>query len=859
MALALRDRAMALALRAARPLFLLRAPRSRRLTTAATRNLGIIAHIDAGKTTTTERMLLLAGVTRAAGEVDAGDTVTDYLEQEVERGITIQAAATSLSWRDAHISLIDTPGHVDFTVEVERAVRVLDGAALVVDAVAGAQAQTETVWRQAQQHGVPAVAFVNKMDRAGASFAAALASLEERLGLLPLPLQLPLRRRADGGFVGAVDLVAMEAMRWDGGGADARAGRGSRLEYARRALADGADADAADAELEAEAAEPAGGGAAAATLGEHARAAREALVEAVSELEPDGAVADAYLGGDEVGADALGEAVRRLTVAGRAVPALCGASLHGVGVEALLDAVVAYLPAPAERPTPELEAEGGAEAAEAAAAEAAVERRVDPSDGCAYSEAEFVDFYGGADEWAAAAPAAAAEGVAAAPPPLAAAAEGVALAFKVQHDAHTKKPIVWLRVYAGELAPAAALRNARTGDEERPRELLRIHGADATPLDAAPAGTICAATGLRGTRTGDTLLLNPAAGCERLRLRGVRAPRPVFFCAVEAASAAEQAALDAALARLRLEDPSVGVALDRTTGQQLLGGMGELHLEVVAQRLRSDFGLHVRTGAMRVAYREGLHSSAVRTSTHATASFSSAAAAAASERAQADQKQIEITLSLEEVATAAAAADGAAAAAAEEEGRLALGGAAGGEVRCGAVAAVRERLTRRELRAVVEGLQAAAQHGDLLGFPLLGARATLLSVRRPRGATVEALRSAAADAMAAAMEGAELRIHEPVMRVELRAPEHHVGAVLSELSGARRGAVLELTAPPAERAGADARHAVVAAVPLERLIGYADALRSLTQGEASLAMEFSHYAPLDAFAQQQLLLELRGY
>ena len=433
----------------------------------------------------------------------------------------------------------------------------------------------------------------------------------------------------------------------------------------------------------------------------------------------------------------------------------------------------------------------------------------------------------------------------------------MALAFKVQHDAHTKKPIVWLRVYAGELAPAAALRNARTGDEERPRELLRIHGADATPLDAAPAGTICAATGLRGTRTGDTLLLNPAAGCERLRLRGVRAPRPVFFCAVEAASAAEQAALDAALARLRLEDPSVGVALDRTTGQQLLGGMGELHLEVVAQRLRSDFGLQVRTGAMRVAYREGLHSSAVRTSTHATASFSSAAAAAASERAQA--QQIEITLSLEEVATAAAAADGAAAAAEEEEGRLALGGAAGGEVRCGAVAAVRERLTRRELHAVVEGLQAAAQHGDLLGFPLLGARATLLSVRRPRGATVEALRSAAADAMAAAMEGAELRIHEPVMRVELRAPERHVGAVLSELSGARRGAVLELTAPPAERAGADARHAVVAAVPLERLIGYADALRSLTQGEASLAMEFSHYAPLDAFAQQQLLLELRGY
>ncbi|EOD30267.1 putative mitochondrial elongation factor, partial [Emiliania huxleyi CCMP1516] len=324
-----------------------------------TRNVGIIAHIDAGKTTTTERMLLLAGAVHAAGEVDSGDTVTDFLEQERERGITIQSAATSFGWRGAAVSLIDTPGHIDFTVEVERAVRVLDGAVLIVDAVAGAQAQTETVWRQARRHGVPAVAFVNKMDREGADWESAASSLATRLQLRPLRLQLPLYEpagTADGAqhFVGAVDLVSGVAMRWRPRGA--QLGTGSRSEVcdleltAAAAAACEAASSAGLALLQAEGE---------AAVCEAAEEARAALVEEVAELDPDGEVADLFLAEEAVPAATLAAAIRQLALCSAAVPTLCGASLRGVGVEPLLDAVAAYLPSAEERPAPLLSPEGG--------------------------------------------------------------------------------------------------------------------------------------------------------------------------------------------------------------------------------------------------------------------------------------------------------------------------------------------------------------------------------------------------------------------------------------------------------------------------------------------------------------------
>ena len=374
-------------------------------------------------------MLLAAGVTRAAGSVDSGDTVMDHMDQERERGITIGAAATAFSWTGHAVNLIDTPGHVDFTIEVERTTRVLDGAALIVDAVAGAQAQTETVWRQARAHGVPAVAFVNKMDREGADFGAALDSLERRLDLVALAVQLPLV--ADGGALrGAVDLVEMTALVYaasgggGGGGGGGRAQRGAPLALQRQSLVEGAAASAAEV-----------GGRPWDEVAEEAAAARAELVERVAELDGEGEVARLYLEERDVPAELLRDAIRTLTIERAAVPALCGASLHGVGVEPLLDAICAYLPSPADRPPPTVRAMP----TEAPTADEALERRVDPADGNAYTRAEFVKFYGGKGEWRAAKPApasASASATATAPATavelsLAEAAETVALAFKV--------------------------------------------------------------------------------------------------------------------------------------------------------------------------------------------------------------------------------------------------------------------------------------------------------------------------------------------------------------------------------------------------------------------------------------------
>ena len=488
-------------------------------TLARTRNVGIIAHIDSGKTTTTERMLLLAGVTRAAGSVDDGDTVTDHLEQERERGITIQAAAVSFGWRNHGINLIDTPGHVDFTIEVERSARVLDGAALLVDAVAGAQAQTETVWRQARAHNVPAVAFVNKMDREGADFDEAVASLEARLGLTALPLQRPIAISGGGNAASAaVDLVDWSLIQYSESSSSSntggRAQRGAALTLERIPLGDGGTDVLSSAALE------------------EAQAARESLIERIAELDPDGPVAELYLEEAQVGADDLRSAIRKLTLSNLGVPTMCGSSLKGYGVEPLLDAIISYLPSPADLEMPVLS--NGSEKAVA----------------------------------------------------LNDAADGVALAFKVVHDLRSKKPIVWLRVYSGELNASDTLHNTRTGGSERLLRLHTIQGEDAMDVRTAGRGSIVAASGLKSTQTGDTLLLSPSSGCNEMRLPGLITPTPVFFTAIETESASQQTALDEAIRCICLEDPSITVRQDANTGQQLLGGMGELHLQVAIDRLK---------------------------------------------------------------------------------------------------------------------------------------------------------------------------------------------------------------------------------------------------------------------------------
>ena len=760
------------------------------------RNVGIIAHIDAGKTTTTERMLLLAGVTRAAGSVDDGDTIMDHLEQERERGITIQAAATAFQWRGHPINLIDTPGHVDFTIEVERSTRVLDGAALIVDAVAGAQAQTETVWRQAQAHGVPAIAFVNKMDREGADFSRALASLESRLGLHALPLQLPLTPPAHAAALasvgapcadvtalsqGVLDLVTMDLLSYSappsgGTAGGARAQRGARLDMERHALAEEA-------------------------LDEEAAAARAVLVERVADLDPDGDVAELYLSEEAVPPSTLRDAIRRLTLSGRAVPAFCGASLKGVGVEGLLDAICDYLPSPADRSAPSLGVPDAALAADATAA--------DPA-------------------------AAAAAATAAAAASLDAAAEAVALAFKVVHDERSRKPVVWLRVYSGAVSPGDVLHNPRTGESERIARLHLMNGEESSDLAAASTGAICAATGLKKTRTGDTLLLRPADGAQEMRLPQLTTPTPVFFSAVEVESASQQDALDAALASLCLEDPSVLVRVDQVTGQQLIGGMGELHLQIVTDRLKREFGISVYTGPMQVAYREGIEHAQKLHSAHSAQ--------------PGGPETIEVTLAVRpargvEWDTSSS----------NNNNNNNGGGDGGGDahgaavaaVRCSATEGVREFLQRRELKAAFEGLEGAAQYGPLHGYPLHGIEATLLSIRRPKGTGPDALRKACAEALSSAVEACGPVLLEPLMKVELRVPEHHLGGVLRELTGKRRADV-ERVAAAAEADGGsfDSRHIVDAEAPLGGLIGYADALRSRTAGEAALAIEFARYRAL---------------
>jgi elongation factor G len=479
-------------------------------------------------------MLLMAGVTRVAGSVDDGDTVTDHLDQERERGITIQAAAVSFAWHAHTLNLLDTPGHVDFTIEVERATRVLDGAALIVDAVSGAQAQTVKVWRQARVHGVSAVAFVNKMDREGADYAAAIGSLEARLGLTVLSVQLPLP-----GISGAttssntIDLVdsALPTYFGDGSSSSSTGGGAPRLRLERTPLVETVDGIALTGSAQPRIKN--GADSPLTRLSLEAQAARATLVERVAELEVDGPVAELYLGELPVPPHELRTAIRRLTMAGVAVPALCGVAIRGIGVEQLLDAICAYLPSPADRPPPAL-----------GLPPASSSTRRAPAD-CSN---EYV--HGAAQTWDQS------NGSSGKEVKVSAAAEAVALAFKVVHDTRTRKPVVWLRVYSGFLSASNVVRNSRTGVNERIMALHTLAGEQTIELYEAGPGAICAATGPRSTRTGDTLLLRPNAGCYELLLPPLAAPAPVFYIAVETGSKSQQGALEAAINALCLEDPN---------------------------------------------------------------------------------------------------------------------------------------------------------------------------------------------------------------------------------------------------------------------------------------------------------------
>jgi elongation factor G len=679
-----------------------RAPSAAERRIRAIRNLGVMAHIDAGKTTLSERLLYVAGRTHKMGEVHDGQAVMDWMDLERERGITITSAVTSVEWRGHELHLIDTPGHVDFTIEVERSLRVLDGAVAVFDAGHGVEPQSETVWRQADRWRVPRIAFANKMDRVGADFEMTVASMRRRF---PDHVIAPVHRPigAEASFEGFEDLVAGQAIRFTDP-EDPRA----------FTVSEG--------------------------LSPPARADRQALVDLVADV--DDPVAEAVLSDRPVDAALLAAGLRRATLAGKLVPVLCGSALRNKGVPQVLDAVCDYLPSPLDVPPVEGSDPRSGE----------VERRA-PDDGA----------------------------------PL------VALAFKVSLLGE-KRRHVFLRVYAGRIAEGDSVWNATQGRYEKVARVLLMHALQKRQVPSLGAGQIFAVTGLKETRTGDTL----ADRSHPLLLEPLGAYEPVISQAIEAGSVGERDLLLEALARIADEDPSFRSGEDPETGQLLVSGMGELHLEIVAERLRREFGLQVRTGQPQVLMRETLTVPA-----EATATF---------ER------------TLEELELYA-----------QVRVRVApLPRGAGFRFGVDPAAAALPFLRNDARDAIAQGAREAGEAGVLEGYPLQDVEVTLLGAANREGASrPQAWKVAAADAVREAAKGARPVMLEPVMRLEVVAPSEMLGGVIGGLD-ARRGTVLDV-------ADRGAVKAITAEAPLRRMFGYATELRSATQGRAVFTMRFDRF------------------
>ncbi|MFC8404523.1 elongation factor G [Streptomyces griseoincarnatus] len=672
-------------------------------TLAVVRNLGILAHVDAGKTTVTERILYATGTTHKRGEVHDGTTVTDFDPQERDRGITIFSAAVTCSWDGHRINLIDTPGHVDFADEVERSLRVLDGAVAVFDAVAGVEPQSESVWRQADRHGVPRIAFVNKMDRAGADLDAAVASVRERLHPAPLAVQLPVG--AEDAFTGVVDLLGMRALTWSDGG-EARD-----------------PAPVPDA------------------LREEALRRRRLLEEAVAELHP--AALEEFCDTGALSAGTITAALRDLTARGEAVVVLCGSAYRNRGIEPLLDAVLAYLPSPLDVP-PVRGTHDGAEQ----------ERTADPA------------------------------------APLA------ALAFKVNATATGR--LTYLRVYSGTIEQGDTVWDATAGRAERVGRILRVTADRHARLDRAIAGDIVAVVGLKGARAGATL----CAPDTPLMLEPPGTAEPVVSVAVEALRGTDTGRLASALARLAEEDPSLVVRTDTETGQTVLSGMGELHLEVAVERVRRDHGLGVDVGRPRVSYRETV-GRGVSGFVHRHVKQDGGAGQFA-----------HVVLDVEPL---------------DDPER-------GFEFRSTVVGG---RVPQEYVRAVEAGCRDALAEGPLGGHPVTGLRVTLTDgSTHVKDSSDTAFRTAGRFGLRDALRTCAMVLLEPVAEVTVTVPPDAVGSVLGDLA-ARRGRV----SGSATRAGAAV---VTATVPLAELFGYATRLRSRTQGRGTFTTRPTGYAPAPA-------------
>lgn len=680
-----------------------------------TRNIGIMAHIDAGKTTTTERILFYTGKSHKMGEVHDGNTVMDWMVQEQERGITITAAATTCFWKNHRINLIDTPGHVDFTIEVERSLRVLDGAVAVFDGVNGVEPQSETVWRQADKHKVPRLCFINKMDRVGADFDMSLGTISEKLKANPISIHMPIGSEAN--FQGLIDLIEMKSYLW------AKSQTGNDFETAE------IDADHID----------------------EATKRREVLIEKVSEF--DEKILEKYINGEVVTAQEIKAALRIGTLALKATPVLCGAAFKNRGVQPLLDAVVDYLPSPLDVPPvvghdPE---------------------RPDKEIVCK------TDF----DE------------------PVA------ALAFKIANDPFSGA-LTYIRVYSGTVTVGSQLLVPREGKKERIQRLVRLHANSREEIQELKAGDIGAVIGLKFTGTGDTM-------CESRRpvvLESITFPEPVISVAIEAKSQADQDKMVQSLDRLQREDPSCRIKIDQETGQMLLSGMGELHLEILVDRLLREFKVQANIGKPMVSFRETI--------------IDKVSATGVFQREIAGKNHFaQVSLQLSPRARGAGF-----------EFTNSTKGIVG--------------LTDEFIRAVRDGAKESAEIGALAGYPLIDVGVTFIGATvNPDESSAMAFKIASANAFREALRSAKSQILEPIFKVEVVTPEEFMGNVIGDLNS-RRGKVNHMT----PRSGFQV---IDAEMPLQTMFGYATDLRSISQGRATFSMEFLAYALVPPKIEQEIL------
>ena len=674
------------------------------------RNIGIMAHIDAGKTTTTERILYYTGISHRLGEVDEGTATMDWMVQEKERGITITSAATTCYWRDYRINIIDTPGHVDFTVEVERSLRVLDGAIAIFCAVGGVEPQSETVWHQARKYGIPCLAFINKMDRTGASFIKAVEEMREKLNTNALPVQIPIGEEEN--FKGVIDLVKMKAITWE----EEDLGTKPRI-----------------GEIPSE-------------LVKEAREYRERLIEGASEA--DDRLMEEYLKGEEIGEELLKRGIRKGTLSATLIPVLCGAAIKNKGIQSLLNTIVDYLPSPID-----IQAVEGINPIDQN------KEKRKASDSEPFS----------------------------------------ALAFKIATDPHVGN-LTFFRVYSGSVKAGSYIYNASRDKRERVARILQMHANKRRSREEVYAGDIAACIGLKNTKTGDTLCDEGRPIC----LETIHFPEPVISVAIEPKTKKEEEKLSESLARLAEEDPTFRVKIDKETSQTIISGMGELHLEIIIDRLLREFKLEAQVGKPQVAYKETITKEA-----KATAKFIKQTGG----RGQYGVVSLEVIPS---------------------EGFTFEDRIKGGVI------------PKEYIPSIERGIREACESGILAGYPVINVKIILYdgSFHEVDSSDI-AFKMAGSLAFKEAVSKAKPVLLEPVMSIEVVVPEKYLGDVIGDLNS-RRGKIEEL--------GTRGRAKTVKAfVPLGEMFGYATSVRSLTQGRATHSMEFDHHAPVPEKIRESML------